>query len=169
MRDLSDWFHQLISFMKPISLSASQCQVITRIRDEDDESDGVSCLPGDYAQCPMSRQIWISSQTSHICYNLLQYVTQRHTRSRDTHYISFHFVCPQDYDSLPAADLSNYLQICIHLHATIFSLLWLVSIPQLGVIFPPYCLYCERYDFNWTWGWVWFMRAYPLFGLRITI
>ena len=28
--------------------------------------------------CPVSRQIWISSQTSHICYSLLQYVTQRH-------------------------------------------------------------------------------------------
>ena len=164
MRDLSDRFHQLISFMKPISLSASQCQVIIRVRDENDESlrvTRVSCLPGDYAQCPDR------SGSHHICYNLLQYVTQRHAESRDTHYISFHFVCPQDYDNLP--DLSNYLQICIHLPATIFSLLWLVSIPQLGVIFPPYCLYCERYDFNWTWGWVWFMRACPLFGLRITI
>ena len=42
--------------------------------------------------------------------HLLQLVTIRHALSRDIHYISFHFVCPQDYDSLPA-DLSNYLEM----------------------------------------------------------
>ena len=161
MRDLSDRFHQLISFMKPIwSHPSAKLSFGSEMRMRGWEWQFVRFTWG---LCPVSRQIWISSQTSHICYNLLQYVTQRHTRSRDTHYISFHFVCQQDYDSLPA-DLSNYLQICIHLHATIFSLLWLVSIPQLAVIFPSYCLYCERYDFNWTWGWVWFMQPVHCLG-----
>ena len=163
MRDLSDRFHQLISFMKPISLSASQCQVIIRVRDE---SDRVSCLPGDYAQCPDRS----GSHHKHLtfvttCYNTSRSVTLGHVTHITSHFTLFVHRITIVY----LIWAITYKYAFIFMPATIFSLLWLVSIPQLGVIFPPYCLYCERYDFNWTWGWVWFMRACPLFGLRITI
>ena len=156
--------------MKPISLIASQCQVIIRVRDENERMRGGEWqfVMFTWGLCPVSRQIWISSQTSHICYNLLQYVTQRHTRSRDTHYISFHFVCP-------------------HSITIVYLLIWAITYKYAFIFMPQYLLALISVH-SWTPGYfsflllvlrkIWFQlnlrlsviyAACPLFGLRITI
>ena len=89
MRDLSDRFHQLISFMKPISLSASQCQVIIRVRDENDESLRVT-------ECHVYLGIMLSVQTDldlitfvTTCYNTSRSVTLSHVTRITSHFTLF--------------------------------------------------------------------------------
>ena len=77
MRDLSDRFHQLISLMKPISLIASQCQVIIRVRDEDERMRVTVCQVYLGIVPSVQTDLDLITDISH----LLQPVTIRHAAS----------------------------------------------------------------------------------------
>ena len=85
MRDLIDFVNYfLFSSLKPISRPHPIAKLFGS-----EMSERVTVCHVYLGLCPVSRQIWISSQTSHICYSLLQYVTRCHVTCITSHFTLF--------------------------------------------------------------------------------
>ena len=85
MRDLIDFVNYfLFSSLKPISRPHPIAKLFGS-----EMSERVTVCHVYLGLCPVSRQIWISSQTSHICYSLLQYVTRCHVTYITSHFTLF--------------------------------------------------------------------------------